>query len=204
MKKSTPVDSNMTKGELTRLRILKSTAASIAKYGFEGTSVTTICKIGKINRGLIVHYFNDVRTLFLETAQMVIKESQLALANLVEKLSQQHDPVEAYIRAMSKWHLDHPDNARFTLMMYVAASHNKDFEKLTDEILKTGRQRMLSLIQRGVHEKLYSVDSSAAEAASILYTQLSGVFLLTFVENTSTDKQRDHLINLKNVLLKKN
>lgn len=193
----------LTKGEQTRLRILKSTALSIAKYGFEGTSVTTICKIGDINRGLIVHYFEDVRTLFIETAEMVIKSSQQALTDLLTEMSKNYDPAEAYIRAMSKWHLTHSDDSRFILLMYVAASHNSDFAPLTDGIIKTGRQRMLSLIQKGIKEKIYDIEDSASEIATLLYTQLSGVFLLTFVERSSNEKHRDQLIALKNRLLTK-
>lgn len=203
MKAKSRVISGLTKGEASRIRILESTALSVAKYGFEGTSVTKICKIGKHPRGLILYYFNGIRNLFLETAAYVVKQGQDAVTGLVNSFLEKHDPVEAYLRAMSQWHLEQPNPSRFILLLYVAASHNKDFEGVTSGLIQQGRHRMKELIEHGRKNKIYQSKESSDELAHSLYNLLSGVFLLTFVEKEFNPKQLQRMIELKNQILEK-
>lgn len=194
----------LSKGEQSRLHILQSTALSIAKHGFEGTTVTTICKIAKIPRGLIVYYFKDLRQLFNETAEYVVSQGQEKVSSLVASISEKYDPVESYLRAMSQWHLEEPHPSRFILMLYIAGSHNKDFEGITSGLIQQGRHRMKDLIEQGKKSKVYLSKESSDELAHMLYNLLSGVFLLTFVEKESNPKQLLRMIELKNqILLKK-
>lgn len=163
----------MTKGERTRQRMVEAVIESVARQGFEFSSATTISKLAKVNRGLIVHYFSTMEKLFKAGMTEV---SRFALGRTNELLLQHadvEDPVERYFLATFGWIEERPLYGQFLIGLILRASYEKKAAEPAAALFEGGRARLKELLEQGNKAKLYKIKDTAA-VARMLHAVLMG------------------------------
>jgi AcrR family transcriptional regulator len=61
----------------TREKVLDATLASLQKYGYAGTSISTIVKLARVSRGALLHHF-DTKTELVAAAMVHLYQQRLA------------------------------------------------------------------------------------------------------------------------------
>jgi len=82
--------------EVRRKLLIEATMRSIAKYGYAGTTIETICEEAQVSRGLINHHFGSKEELIRQSYKALRDEWMAATHGSVEE----HADPEHRLRAM--------------------------------------------------------------------------------------------------------
>lgn len=179
----------MTKGERTRQRMVEAVIESVARQGFEFTTATTISKLAKVNRGLIVHYFATMEKLF----KVGMQEVQKFAVGRTQELLMQHqdveDPVERYVLATFGWIEERPLYGQFLFGLILRASYEKKAAEPAAVLFEGGRARLKSLVEQGVKAKLYKV-KDPGQMALMIHASLMGNIVSFGLKPGSADLAR--------------
>jgi AcrR family transcriptional regulator len=163
----------MTKGEQTQQRMVEAVIESVARYGFEFTTATTVSKLGKVNRGLIVHYFSTMEKLLKAGSDQVFDFTARRTTELMLQMTEVEDPVEKYFRATFGWMKEKASYGQFLISLISRASYDKKSQAPVKAVLTNGRDRLKSILDDGVKSGRYRCKNTR-EAALILHGALVG------------------------------
>jgi AcrR family transcriptional regulator len=83
--------------EVRRRMLIEATMRSIAKYGYAGTTIETICSEAQVSRGLINHHFGSKEELIRQSYKALRDEW---VAQTHGSVSEHYDDPEDKLRAM--------------------------------------------------------------------------------------------------------
>jgi AcrR family transcriptional regulator len=83
--------------EVRRRLLIEATMRSIAKYGYAGTTIETICEEAQVSRGLINHHFGSKEELIRQSYKALRDEW---VAQTHGSLAEHYDDPEDKLRAM--------------------------------------------------------------------------------------------------------
>ena len=83
--------------EVRRRLLIEATMRSIAKYGYAGTTIETICSEAQVSRGLINHHFGSKEELIRQSYKALRDEWMAATHG---SLAEHYDDPEDKLRAM--------------------------------------------------------------------------------------------------------
>ena len=83
--------------EVRRRQLIEATMRSIAKYGYAGTTIETICEEAQVSRGLINHHFGSKEELIRQSYKALRDEW---VAQTHGALAEHYDDPEDKLRAM--------------------------------------------------------------------------------------------------------
>ena len=97
------MEANMTRNretpEVRRRLLIEATMRSIAKYGYAGTTIETICSEAQVSRGLINHHFGSKEELIRQSYKALRDEWMAAThGSLAEHYADPEDKLRAMIR----------------------------------------------------------------------------------------------------------
>jgi AcrR family transcriptional regulator len=85
--------------EVRRRELIEATMRSIAKYGYSGTTIETICEEAQVSRGLINHHFGSKEELIRQSYK-ALRDEWVAQTHgaLAESYAEPEDKLRAMIR----------------------------------------------------------------------------------------------------------
>lgn len=181
----------MSKGDLTRIRIIEAAIQSVSQFGFEHSSVTTISKLGKVNRGLIVHYFKSVKRLIKESTDRVMEYAVQYSTEYMNSHLETTDLIERYIDSTFNWMRERPHYGLFVLMLITRAQYAKESQDPIFVLFSSGRHRLTEIISAGVKSGLYPA-GPIEETAWQIHSMLVG-HLIVFLFNPREMDQSKNL-----------
>lgn len=192
-----------TKGERTRKLIIAEAVHSVLKYGFEGTTVTTITKRKKINRGLVVHYFSTLENLFDECIKSVLVEGALLTDSYYQEFLKSYDPVESYIRANFKWIEQNPESASFYIQLFNRAAYDRKSRSYVQQLTIRGQKKMDQYVKSHLpHQTLKSKSLSETKYhGTHLYHHMMGCLFLAATNPTILSQQLKLSLHFKKLIL---
>ena len=136
-------------------QLIEATMESVALYGLQGTTITTISKLAGVSSGIISHYFGGKQELLEATVRYLLQSLQRELLDKLE-LVERSDPLrrlEAIIEANFS-HLQVSDQAAKTwLAFWVQATHDPVFGRLQNvnekRLLANLRYSLNGLVEQG-------------------------------------------------------
>jgi len=84
--------------EVRRKLLIEATMRSIAKYGYAGTTIETICSEAQVSRGLINHHFGSKEELIRQSYKALRDEWMAATHGSVPEQADPEDRLRAMIR----------------------------------------------------------------------------------------------------------
>lgn len=97
------------KNAATREKVMKSAVSEFAAHGFEGASMNRVSSGGGISKGIIYHYFDSKRELYLSC----VKRCFMEMTEYINKaLSERHEnPLDTYFDARVEFFGSNPEMA---------------------------------------------------------------------------------------------
>jgi TetR/AcrR family transcriptional repressor of bet genes len=84
--------------EVRRKLLIEATMRSIAKYGYAGTTIDTICTEAQVSRGLVNHHFGSKEELIRQSYKALRDEWMAATHGTVEEHADPEERLRAMIR----------------------------------------------------------------------------------------------------------
>ncbi len=184
------------KGEVTKYRAIKSTLRCIAASGFEGATIGEICRIGKLNKGLIVHHFGTRNELLNEAFAFVLASGAHFVGTYLETRIDIKNPIERYIRANFNWFNEHEDAATYYVALFSRSSYDKETRKKMHLSLNIACERIEGLIKENRTQFQFKKSVNVELLARAIHALVFGSVLLGNI------KIHDHLsLYLKTCLI---
>jgi|GEM_PF-6720222 len=169
------------KGMQTRQKIIEATILSVAKYGFEFSTVSTVSKLAKTNRGLIVHYFKNTKKLMNFAFETVVKYVIEASSDFMITRTDISDPIERYFKSTFHWMQLKPHYGQFVFSLLTRAQYDESSKRPVEQIFSSGRNRVEKLILQGIESGIYKSENPK-ECAFQIHSMLVG-HLMMFLLN---------------------
>ena len=82
-----------------RKRLLVGTTRSLARHGYSGTSITTVCEMAGVTRGAFNHYYASLNEAVLDAAEAIIRRSFKRLGIVLLNTAEADDRIENLVKS---------------------------------------------------------------------------------------------------------
>jgi TetR/AcrR family transcriptional repressor of bet genes len=162
--------------EVRRKSIVQAAMRAIAKYGFTGTTIGTICDEAQVSRGLINHHFGSKEELLRQAYQELCEEWAFQARDL---LLEAHGDPEEKMRAMIRVNFGPTVFKQEHLGIWVgfwsAIGKSAALKKLNRELYKQDRETYQRVFEEIARRRGRRVD--ARQAAIALGALMDGLWL---------------------------
>jgi AcrR family transcriptional regulator len=183
----------LSKGDLTRRKIIKSSIQVFAELGFADASFREIAKRAKLKTPLIAHHFETKYRLYAACVDEVI-------THFSELWTESIDVEDGALTRLEKIFLSNLELAdhsaaevKLIIFLYFTASHDPVFKKIYDGLLMRVRKRYLETIHSGIREKIFDLECSPEVAAEILHENVIGG-IVNYLSAKNRPDERSRLI----------
>ncbi len=123
----------MSKGELTRMRLLKCAEQAFSEKGYYETQVSDIVKMGRVAKGTIYQYFKNKEDIFITLLGMYVNQWENAIAVNVRDFGGESPPLQYAIsflshRLIRTAEFFRENQERTNLILRVSVGVNQSFE----------------------------------------------------------------------------
>ncbi len=136
----------MSKKELRRAEIILSVIESIAKEGFEQTTLDKIGKRFGMRRSHVAYYFSGREEMLLASMKHVAMTAQAMTMERVAKAKNPAEGLKAIVDGAVDWIKDYPDHSSVLMLFYQMCTHNSEFRKLQRELRAVGCKRLETIL----------------------------------------------------------
>jgi len=164
----------LSKGELSKRRILEAALKEFAKHGYDLTSIQTIADRAGAQKTAITHYFGDKLGLFRECVEEIL----VYHARMLEADTDEKD--DAYRRLQKSFlgnlqlNREKPDYVRLLIALYSFATHEPGLNKLYREVVSRVRARYEGLILAGIRERQFGPKLEPVMIAELFHEVIIG------------------------------
>lgn len=168
-------------------KILDAAILAYARSGVAQASFTQVAELAGVPRPLVNYYFPTSEALQEAVIGAVLERlKEAALFGIQENWD---DPVRAlvgYSESYFKWGVKNRDLVTIWIYFYYLASYSQSFRAMSDSSRQTGRERIASLIYRGVETGAFVVPKGLSVPVLALNVQglLTGNFVMAFSESS--------------------
>jgi AcrR family transcriptional regulator len=136
----------LTKSQLTQLKIVRHAIDRIASQGINEVNFTHVADSAKVTRPLVKHYFKDIQELHLLAARFVRLRFQEWVIEQVEKAPDPSKALQVYVEACLRWPTKFVSDANFWGQFQSLCLINPLYRKLHEEVSEIGQKRIGGLL----------------------------------------------------------
>ncbi len=184
-------EGELSKAQVTQIHIAKATIQNIVQRGVDFTTFQSIAATAGLSRTIVARYFRDREDLFLFVAKYVRLNYQHFVVSNFSSLPSAGAQIESYLESALDWVDKFPDHARTFLLFFYYCGIKKEFRDINTQMVQTGHLRLRALIEKGISESEFQVDS-VDPLAKQLHLFLTGAILSKMTEDPA------NTINIKN------
>lgn len=148
----------MTKGELTRQRIITSAMKMVGEKGFFEATLEEIALHAKVQRQGIINYFGGKTGLFRACVLQVLEDFGGEYQKKIKPEDSAWTQLNLQFELNLSMALRHSEKARLILFLYLHAAHEPQLQKIYQESIVRIRNRYHTVIAAGIREKLFKTD----------------------------------------------
>jgi AcrR family transcriptional regulator len=176
---------SLTKGELTRDRIIEAGLRCFGRRGFQSATLDEIAKLSKTQRPAIIKYFGSKNGLLsacvmkiLDRVGNELNEAEKSCRTAVEVLDLQFE--KNLELAASR-----PGEVQVVMLFYTLAAHEKDLKIDFERAISRIRIRYEAIVQRVAKDKSLKLEMSALEIGRMLHQFIIGAVVLLLASKDS-------------------
>jgi AcrR family transcriptional regulator len=174
------------RAEETRARILEAAEEAFARYGYDGTAVSEICRRAGVTKGGFYHHFPSKQAVFLEMLERWLEgiDAQLAAIRTGElAVPEELLRMTGLIRVVFQ---DASGNLPIFLEYLTQSTHSSTVWQTTAEPLRKYQKFFAAIMAEGMDEgSLRRVDPDLA--AKTLFSFVLGLLVLGLLDPYSAD-----------------
>lgn len=168
----------ISKGDLTRARILKNAKKIIAKQGLTAGTFERIAKASLVKQPTVFYHFKDKNELIRALIEDGIQNSHRIVAEGTARARNPLERLHLHFELTLKWAMEFRDESSLLGLLYYLGSFDKNFAALYSEIRDRARAR--------IREILYEMEVKDVENTSrILHDALLGSIVNTLATGAS-------------------
>lgn len=157
--------------------ILDCAIQDFSKNGFFQTSFDALAKkIGCSQSAVMNHYPSKIDLIGAVVAEVVRRSHAWVSASESpsdDALSRLHN----HFDQTAEWAIKNPDEGQILILLYYMGAWNKEFQEIYLSILKTARERILSILLAGEREGKFKTKGKSQLIAETLHDFLLGTIL---------------------------
>lgn len=180
----------LSKGELSKRRILEAALKEFAKHGYDQTSIQTVADRAGAQKTAITHYFGDKLGLFRECVDEIL----LYVSKMRDAVADPKD--DAYVQLQKSFlsnlelHREKPDYVRILIALYSFANHDSGLNKLYRDTVGRLRARYEGIILAGIRERQFSTKHEPAVLAELFHEFIIGSMINFVALGPTKDSER--------------
>lgn len=149
--------------EVRRELLIRATMRSIAKYGYAGTTIETICSEAQVSRGLINHHFGSKDELILQSYKALRDEWMLQThGSVMGNHSEPEDRLRAMIRVSFGPTMFKPEYLGIWAGFWSAIGKSPALRKLNRELFDKDREAYQQIFEEIAAKRGKTVDTRRA------------------------------------------
>lgn len=167
-------------------RILQAAIRFYSHHGVAETRFSRIAELAGVPRPLVNYYYPTPEALQAAIVGFVLERlKEAALSGIQAKWKSPTAALVGYAESFFNWAEKNRDLVSIWIYFYHLASYNSQFESLNDAIRATGRERIESLLYRGIEAGEFTVPKGFTVSGLALVIQglLTGNVILVFSES---------------------
>lgn len=152
--------------------IIEAAIKRFAHFGVNKTTMNEIAADLSISKALLYYYFPDKKNLFAAVLQHI---AQISASLTDEELKRETDPMKAvsfFLERRTEFIIKYYNIVEF-LRSFKPNNIPKELESLFSNIRKQELDRITSIIEKGVQQKLFKIEN-AGKTAELYYDFLEG------------------------------
>jgi|GEM_PF-5987089 len=167
---------SISKGEITRLRIVEAAIVEFSLNGFYGGTLDNVAKRGGVKKPLLYHYFADKYALLGACIEVSVQKFATILAGMNLVRMSGRECLNAYFEANLELAKSSPEVVKLLLTLYANSSHQAGLKEIHRKIIADARGRYESALYAGVREKIWTQDIDVESSARLLHQWIVGAF----------------------------
>ncbi|MGZ3773222.1 MAG: TetR/AcrR family transcriptional regulator [Pseudobdellovibrionaceae bacterium] len=157
------------------LQILEGAISVYAKYGVQNATDQLVAEAAGVSRPLIFRYFKNREALFQTATKYVRVNFQQFAISYIEKEKNVEDILRAYVISTLRWTEEFPDHASLLIFFLYSCCQNNSEKIVNTNFTEAGHQRITTILQLGVQQKLIHCENPLATAKMIQTVVTGGV-----------------------------
>jgi AcrR family transcriptional regulator len=169
----------MTKGEQTRLSLVKAAQRSFSANGFDGLTFADLAKELQIRPSAIYVYFDNKIDLLLACAMHAAQEGRDFIDRYIDPTAPAPDRLRGYLLGNLNWILQYRKEAYSLVALYYFSRTDAKLLALHRQIEEKGIERISILIRQGCLERAWEapgLETSARLVRSLLVGEMLRAF----------------------------
>jgi AcrR family transcriptional regulator len=173
--------------EKSRQKILKAAYDIMCKKGVAQTSIMDVAKKSKTSHPHVTYHFADIDQLYVGVIHQILEEMRdETQAAMDRKHANSHQVLKAYCEVLFHWAKRNEEKLKLFVYFYYLASLDSKFTSLNNEIRKVGRERVETILAKGIAFGEFQKRSAAEVKALATFIQgiVTGNLIMAVSEDT--------------------
>ena len=174
----------MTKGELTRLRIVESAMVLIGKKGFFEVTLEEIAKHSKVQRQGIINYFGGKIGLFRACVLQILSDFASEHARQSKPSNSALDQLNLQFKLNLEMAIHQKERSSLILFLYLHAPYEEELLAIYQESIINVRSRYQTMIEAGIREGLFKPQKNPELIGSLFHEIIVGMIIHLLAQNS--------------------
>ncbi len=146
-------DSGLTKGQMTKARIIEAAINIFATKGLDGLSLEKLGKLVGISKSHVLYHYPNRDLLFKKSIEYITNTAQSFVINELKEASSPSARLEAYIEGNFAWAISHPEQARTFILFIANCQYSEELAEFHAQIRKASLARIEAILAEIGHRE---------------------------------------------------
>lgn len=157
----------LTKGEMTRRRILECATELYYQNGLSGMSLGKVTEALGLSQPAIYTHFRNMDEIILQACRHWVTEAKTIIDSRSDWLATSRSQIDAVIEQNIRYSANNLEKEAMLLLLFYQSLTSADAHQLYSSIMENGMARLQVIIERGLQDGSWKVANSKSTAADI-------------------------------------
>ena len=173
----------LSKGERTKVLILKQTSKLILKEGFTELSFQKIADKCGLSQAAVIKHFPSKQILYSEVREMASKSNRDWLEQKLQGIDSAVELIAEYAYQSLAWTFAKPSDAQMLLLGYYYSTTSKSLHKVQMQAWQRSDERIMNYLKLAKEQKLINKNAELEFLCVCIHQYVTGLCIREFVSN---------------------
>ncbi len=144
------IPSGLLKGDVRKAEIVEAVVRLVASHGIDGISFEILANATGMTKSQVKYHLESKEEMLFRSYQYVLHHAQTIVVQEMSSSQPGLSRLTTYVRGNFSWLMQKPDQLRFMLQIYGAATHSAGLRKLVMASRKAAQQRIEGMIREAL------------------------------------------------------